>query len=91
METLVAVQRQRLGYNTKGAMGESEDWWDLVFDSDELRFFVEHSWDRVQLSKLEQPSNVGTVEIDVNTFLREGPEKPRLALARRLGKLFNND
>lgn len=80
--------RVRLGHIARGTMGEDEEWWCLVFDPDTGRLYVEHTWDTVQLFKL-QKRNGGSQQIEVKEFLESGPSTPRQELQRLIGELFS--
>ncbi len=39
--------RRQLHYRMKGSLGNDEDWWYLVFDSESHELYIEHEWDHV--------------------------------------------
>jgi hypothetical protein len=41
--------RRQLHYRMKGSLGNDEDWWTLVFDSESHDLYIEHEWDNVPL------------------------------------------
>lgn len=39
--------RRQLHYAMKGSMGNDEDWYTLVFDTETHELYIEHEWDHV--------------------------------------------
>jgi hypothetical protein len=75
-----------LSTSTKGSLGEDQDWWQLVTDSDG-KMHVEHEWSHINAYKF-RVGNSGKEQITINHFLSgdyntRAQKKLRERLARR--------
>lgn len=84
----MALLRKQFHYHAGGHMGESEDWWHLVWDDQTRDLYVEHSWDRVRIAKLDE-HNAGSRRIELADFLQQRETtQAQLKLASLLKTLF---
>lgn len=59
--------KRELARHARGPVSSEEDWWRLVFDTDQKRLYVEHHMD----VRRGGPTNNGVAEIEIATFLNE--------------------
>jgi hypothetical protein len=64
----MALLRKRFHFHTRGAVGTYEDWWNLVFDTDEGEFFVEHEWAHTDVPGPGK-TDTGTEHVSLSRFL----------------------
>ncbi len=69
------IYREQIAKRIKGSLAENEDFWTLCYDSDQQRFYVEHSWDYMNPYKLSEKGDRGTSNHDADTWTGEGAEK----------------
>jgi hypothetical protein len=70
MEPIRMTEISREFYKTvKGPQDNHEDWWRLVYDSENRKLYVEHEWSHVPL---RGAGNSGTNKHDINAFLAAG-------------------
>jgi len=81
------AQKTRELHRSADAMAMNEDSWHLVFDDEDNRLFVLHTWD--YHDPKSQNSDNGTEEIAVDELLNEGGEgNQHRELKRLLSSMF---
>jgi hypothetical protein len=58
---------KQLDARIKGSWTNNEDWWNLVYDTEAKRLFVEHSWSHVDPHKISNADS-GRAEIASQNF-----------------------
>jgi hypothetical protein len=58
------ILKHQIAKRVKGSMAEKEDWWHACYDTDTKEFFIEHSWDHVQINGLSQDAGSSRHSID---------------------------
>ena len=66
----MTILSEEIAKRIKGTLNQTEDWWDLCYDTDAERFFVKHKWDHVALNTLSQ--DAGEEDHDADTWKGEG-------------------
>ena len=81
------ILRRQLHKTAKGPVMNDEDWWDLVFDTDTKRIYVQHKWEHVDV-RGGGASDHGSVDIELSAFIRDGLGEERRQLQQVLESLF---
>lgn len=78
----MAILAEEIAKRIKGTLNQTEDWWDLCYDTEAKRFFVHHRWDHVTLNNLAQ--DAGEEEYDADAWKGAGADKIAEAKQRLL-------
>ncbi len=78
----MTIISEQIAKRIKGPMQETEDWWDLCYDTEAKRFFILHRWDHVALNGLNQ--NAGSEEHDADSWNGQGASEIPSAKTRLL-------
>lgn len=78
------ILSEEIGKRIKGTLQQTEDWWDLCYDTIEKKFYVLHRWDHVALNNLAQ--DTGSEEHHADTWKGEGADKIAEAKIRLLAE-----
>ena len=86
----MAVLKRLLHQRATGPVGNDEDWWRLVFDTDAGRLYVEHEWEHTDVRGLGV-SNKSIEQIDIESFLLQpGQSAAHRELCSLLERLFED-
>jgi hypothetical protein len=73
----------------KGPIGNDEDWWRLVFDTDTNRLYVEHEWSYLDTRRLR--CDGGKAELEIADFFNQSAEGPaHQELVKLISSLFES-
>ena len=78
----MAIERTEIHSQRKGSMGEDEDWWTLLVDSESGEKTVEHEWSYTNAYGPGQDS--GTQIVTVDEFLAGNSDQTAKAKLREL-------
>jgi hypothetical protein len=73
----MATLKRQIYRRVRGSFAQDEDWWRLCYDTQAREFFVEHEWSHVDPFRVDNPFDVGTRVISVDSY--RGPHARRLA------------
>jgi hypothetical protein len=81
----MTVLNRQLEYRLNSSVGNYEDWWSLIFDTETKILCVEHQWAHVGTLT----STSGKQQVDVATYLKEhGGGSGQQKLERVIASLF---
>ena len=67
----MALLKRELHSSSSGPLLNDEDQWDLVFDTDSKRLYVEHRWTQVDVRGPDVAES-GTAQLDIAEYLNQG-------------------
>jgi hypothetical protein len=64
----MAVLKRELNKSARGPVANDEDWWRLVYDTENKRLYVEHEWAHLDVRR-RGAANSGTEQIEIAAYL----------------------